>query len=96
MACLLRLTLTWLGLLALKGSLQDLSIYDDPAVAPHHCQAFEFQVSVGRRQLTRPCPRLARPCCADHRPTCLLSLTVSVPTEAHVPSEVIARLAFAC
>ena len=45
MASLLRLTLTCLGLVALKGSLQDLSIYDDPAVAPHHCQAFEFQVS---------------------------------------------------
>ncbi|KAF0301429.1 hypothetical protein FJT64_026269 [Amphibalanus amphitrite] len=44
MTSLLRLALTFLGLLALKGSLQDLKIYDDPAVAPHHCEAFKFEM----------------------------------------------------
>ena len=45
MASMLRLALTFVGLIALKGSLQDLKIYDDPAVAPHHCEAFKFEVS---------------------------------------------------
>ena len=56
MAPILRLALTFLGLIALKGSLQDLKLYDDPAVAPHHCEAFKFEVSgrPGRSQLAAP------------------------------------------
>ena len=79
MAFMLRVSLTVLGLIALKGSLQDLKIYDDPAAAPHYCEAFKFEVSVRpqwRRSAgdwpRRAAPRrTARP--ARHQPVRLTS-----------------------
>ena len=107
MASVLRLALTYLGLIALKGSLQDLQIYDDPAVAPHHCEAFEFEVSVpaaagywpqsAERLTVRRCSGFAPPRRAEPHRTlgvCFFHAISSqlIPT----PAEVAAWLAFAC